>query len=772
MSRTDLNHVSETILVPLLSKAYNLPDLRNLNSETINYAGIDLADDTKRVAIQVTSDASSHKVKHTLETFVKHELYKEYGRLIIYVLVDKQKSYSGNGFLDIIGDMFHFDKARDILDYRDFLRVVQAQQLVQAIQILDILEKHFGERVRIQDYYLNPDDLHNLLQVKATELDAWPEDVKPRAVPVAEGLRAYGSKVVEHYDQMQIFGQTKPKPLSGIYVQVNILDKLTRMQHFSAEELHEALGKDSKTLGQVRETRPGLLVANRYRKIIVLGKPGAGKTTFLKLLTLYAINGELRENTLPIFVGLKYWSDSGLTLIQYIINQFDVFGFRDADVFIKVMLQEGKCLVLFDGYDELPDSGQHAIKNIQEFVARYEKNRYVLSCRIAAYHYTFSGFTLVEIADFNSDQIESFVKKWFSEKPLSGEKCWKKIKASPSVKEMASTPLLLTMLCVQFEEAMNFPENRAELYQDAIMALLKKWDTSRQIDRRPIYKELSVVGKESLLNTIAYNAFINDEYFLPQRVVEASIKTYIENIPGVEEKNLEIDSNRILKAIEAHHGLLVERASKVYSFSHLTFQEYFTAKYLVEHQIQLQLTDERMFNPKWKEVTLLTSGLLTSRSVSDNFIKSLRDSIKNFAKQNNLTSFLKIAFKFIKKDSPYTTAATRTLAIIEALTHALARARALDRAIDLAKALDMNLNQDLDQNRALALDRALDRAPGMDLALDQARSLALDRTLAPDLDHNLEIYLQANQLLVDCIKTSYTSKKVREEIFEGILLEW
>jgi hypothetical protein len=106
----------------------------------MNFPGIDLADDEKRVAIQVTSTATSEKIKHSLSEFVEHELYKQYDRLIVYILVEKQKTYSGTGFDEIIEGHFHFDIKRDIQDYRDLLEIVNGFQIDRAKRILDILE--------------------------------------------------------------------------------------------------------------------------------------------------------------------------------------------------------------------------------------------------------------------------------------------------------------------------------------------------------------------------------------------------------------------------------------------------------------------------------------------------------------------------------------------------------------------------------------------------------------------------------------------------------
>ena len=92
-------------------------------------------------------------------------------------------------------------------------------------------------------------------------------------------------------------------------------------------------------------------------------------------------------------------------------------------------------------------------------------------------------------------------------------------------------------------------------------------------------KECRLPEKRAYLAHLAYNSFINDEYFIPQRVLEANIREYLVDIPETEESSLDIDSTKVLKAIEENHGLLIERARQVYSFSHLTIQEYFTAKH-------------------------------------------------------------------------------------------------------------------------------------------------------------------------------------------------
>jgi predicted NACHT family NTPase len=83
------------------------------------------------------------------------------------------------------------------------------------------------------------------------------------------------------------------------------------------------------------------------------------------------------------------------------------------------------------------------------------------------------------------------------------------------------------------------------------------------------------------------------------------------------EEVLRVDSEAVLKSIEAQHSLLVERARGIYSFSHLTFHEYFTARKIVTScnpyatdDPTLQRLVSHMTEKRWQKVFLLTIEML------------------------------------------------------------------------------------------------------------------------------------------------------------------
>jgi predicted NACHT family NTPase len=422
---------------------------------------------------------------------------------------------------------------------------------------------------------------------------------------------------------MRVLDMEQPITIDSIYTSVNILEKISRNQRRSIEELLdgcEVENFDRFILGTVRQKRiPALEAVERHEKLLILGKPGAGKTTFLKWLALQCNGGKINQNRVPLFVTLKEFAETEgqPDLLSFIAKQLTECGIENGLVVGEKILHEGRSIVLLDGLDEVKaQDHDRVLKTIRQTAEKFDASQFVITCRIAAKEYIFDQFTEVEVADFDDIQIADFAQKWFHLKdPVKAEEFPKELKAYPGLKELATNPLLLTLLCLVFEEGGRFPANRAELYKEGLDVLLKKWDAKRNIKREEVYKQLSLQRKEDLLSQVAYNAFERSDYFFKQGFVEEQIRDYIRNLPNAsnEPEALQLDSEAVLNSIAAQHGLLVERARGIYSFSHLTFQEYFTARWFKEKAdgdfgaLISHVTDKQ-----WREVFLLTVGMLQS----------------------------------------------------------------------------------------------------------------------------------------------------------------
>jgi predicted NACHT family NTPase len=340
-----------------------------------------------------------------------------------------------------------------------------------------------------------------------------PEEIDLDAL-VREVRDRVSASIQKRCGTMRVLDMEQPITLDSIYTSVNILEKISRNQRRSIEELLEGCGVenfDRFILGTVRQERiPALEAVERHDKLMILGKPGAGKTTFLKWLALQCNGGKFNQNRVPLFVTLKEFAETEgqPDLLGFIAKQLTEYGIENGLVVGTKILQAGRSIVLLDGLDEVKaQDHDRVLKTIRQTAEKFDASQFVITCRIAAKEYIFEQFTEVEVADFDDKQIADFARKWFHLKdPIKAAEFPKELKAYPGLKELATNPLLLTLLCLVFEESGRFPANRAELYKEGLDVLLKKWDAKRNITREEVYKQLSLQRKEDLLSQVAYNA--------------------------------------------------------------------------------------------------------------------------------------------------------------------------------------------------------------------------------------------------------------------------
>ncbi|MCP4402323.1 MAG: NACHT domain-containing protein [bacterium] len=593
-------------------------------------------------------------------------------------------------------------------------------------------------------------------------------------------LKTYFTAMRKLYGQMQLWRMTSPMTLDGIFTHVNVLCERSAFRHPSQHEVLENmyLGKtDSGAFGEIIDTRKdGLDAIKENQRLFIFGKPGAGKTTFLKYLTLQAIESVL--SYVPIFVPLKQFSDTGQNLWEFILQQFERCNFPDAEALIQTALQEGKALVLCDGLDEVNKEGAHRTRIIQElndFSQKYDNSKFIITCRVAAAEYFFKGFRYVEMADFDDEQVRCFVTNWFtaSENPFLTkdaaenflEECTER---SERLLDLAKSPLLLTLLCIAYEETLTFSDKRSEIYEEALDALLKKWDSSRGILRGNMYHKLSLNRKRQMFSRIAAETFERGEYLFKQSELERKIVAFLKTLPPADQDE-EIDGEPIIKAIEAQHGIFVERAQKLYSFSHLTFQEYFTAKYILAHQqhgalkalIFRHCTDE-----DWREVFLLTAEMLDDADQFFEFFLTKLD--KMVESDERLSRFLKQASQ-IAENSQITISALkrRTAAIFYQLRITLAF-----NFIDSISSLIMTFDSSFGFTFAspfLFSDAGIYPAAGIELS--EVRPDDLNRELFLDLILvRLFSLYPGIQTIEELPEWPYESERVKQAFTSAILL--
>jgi energy-coupling factor transporter ATP-binding protein EcfA2 len=506
----------------------------------------------------------------------------------------------------------------------------------------------------------------------------------------------YGRRYLNRHSILKGLGMPEAMPLESVYTTVQFLDEQQIHSFESVPNLQKAYRQAQKRNFQYPDCQKqaGLQIANQNQYLMVLGQPGAGKSTFLRQMGLEALKGKrggYQHDSLPIFIELKNLTSSEIEIEKVIIEEFKCCGFPASEQFIAKALEQGKMLILLDGLDELPTVKKNEVMSqIDNFVDRYHKNRFILSGRTAAYPNNFKQFINVKIADYDDSQIQQFIANWFesevARQPEIGQKCWELLQKPEyaAAKELARTPLLLSFLCLTYHRSQNLPNNRSLLYKQALRIFLEGWETCKGILPDELDRGLSAKLQENWLPEIAYTGFDTDKLFFSRPELIEPIKTFLASNLNVPKR---LDGEALLNAIAVQQRILVERAENLYSFSHLTLQEYLAAEYIADRNLIQQLVTCHLSDSRWREVFLLVAGLVRSKNGADDLLLLMEKEAQKYINTPKLQRLLQWADAATNgSEGDFKPVGKRAAAIANACAHTRANANVTANGCAIANA--------------------------------------------------------------------------------------
>lgn len=345
-------------------------------------------------------------------------------------------------------------------------------------------------------------------------------------------------------------------------------------------------------------------ISSIYRSV-VLGDPGAGKTTFTSKICYDFGRGLTSEQSggrdvTPILIvlrdyGIKFES-YGYSIVQYIEEISRSWHQENPPKgAFDYLLKNGRAFVIFDGLDELLDTSKRQLisDNIESFCSLYPSVPILVTSRKVGYEQAQLNkdrFKKYYLSDFNSTQVKEYVEKWFTQNLLVEEEIDKKVlyflKESHSVKDLRSNPLMLSLMCDLYRGEGYIPKNRPDVYEKCSELLFRKWDKIRGVD----YKLSFEAHLKSTLMFIAYTVYSNEKLqgSVPEEtLIDITSKYLFPNKFDDEDVALSV-AKEFIDFCKGRAWVFSEVGSpgngdNLYQFTHRTFLEYFTAYYLVRN---------------------------------------------------------------------------------------------------------------------------------------------------------------------------------------------
>lgn len=406
--------------------------------------------------------------------------------------------------------------------------------------------------------------------------------------------------------KIKILGMSQPIPLVDIYsptyVSTTIHGRLYEQDWHSLKDGNRDVPHRTSAKSDVVQADDFI---EQHNRVVILGGAGSGKTTLLRHIALAYSNKHIFDSTrlktskFPVFVSLLGYTQSKACeagLLDYMVGELESTTDENAEYFLKRLLDRGLATVLLDGLDEVPLSQRSdVISEIKNVCAAYPRCSIVISCRTADYIGTFEDFYEVELAKLSKAAVHRIIEAWFGTDLEKIKKLKLHLRRDEGLESLTETPLLLSLLCIQFRHDLALPTRKTELYKRCVDAFLREWDASRGFRRETVYASLSDDRKERIFENVA-GAYFSDQvhYTFPEAGLMEIVGACCERF-GVPE----IASRSVLAEIERHHGILERFSADSFMFSHPSFQEYFAARYLLSKRREFEAIKKNFENPKW-----------------------------------------------------------------------------------------------------------------------------------------------------------------------------
>lgn len=335
------------------------------------------------------------------------------------------------------------------------------------------------------------------------------------------------------------------------------------------------------------------------KRLIILGNAGSGKSTFCKSLFIELIEKPI--GIFPIFIELRHINSSpDKSIYNFILNTMisinPLFNKEQLDYAFKL----GRVLIVLDGFDEVNSEEREKIeREILHLSNNYHGIRMLISSRFDNRFSSWEEFYQYRILELDKNKALTLINKLDYDRQVKASflsELDKKLYDSHT--SFAANPLLLTMMLLTYEQIAEIPNKIHLFYEQAFLTLFNKHDSLKSMYKRKSFSQLPLDDFKRCLEAFCILSYCDRSYSFGEneinRFLDDSIAISASKTTAKDFLNDLLDSVCIL-----------QRDGLGFTFTHRSFQEYFTAQFLV-NKISNKKFElfEKIFNVNWRDNVL------------------------------------------------------------------------------------------------------------------------------------------------------------------------
>jgi|GEM_PF-348210 len=230
----------------------------------------------------------------------------------------------------------------------------------------------------------------------------------------------------------------------GLEERLDAVERPSEIAQENYNDLRQSLPQDKNNIDIFKEMAQG-------RTLLILGEPGAGKTTFMLRIakSLIADNEQNLSLPIPVILNLSSWANKRQSIAQWLIQELSN-NYKVSKSIAKYWVENQQLLLMFDGLDEVKAEYRDAcVKVLNEFMQNYGETEIVVCSRVKDYESLSNRLAIqrgVCIQSLTSEQINDYLDRAGNQ--LQAVKSL--LETDTALQELVKSPLILSIITLAY----------------------------------------------------------------------------------------------------------------------------------------------------------------------------------------------------------------------------------------------------------------------------------------------------------------------------------